>query len=190
MSRVGQMPINLPTGVKITLEQDYINVEGPKGKLTKKIPLVINVAIENSEILVTLPSNNRQHKALHGLTRALINNMVIGVTDGFEKRLRLVGIGRDLVQVQNNKLTLKDKVFFSHPVTYTAPEGISLRIEQEQVVEKLTEVPIIVSGMDKELIGEVAATIRRIKQPEYYKPCKGIRYEGERVRNRETKATV
>jgi len=116
--------------------------------------------------------------------------MVIGVTDGFEKHLRLVGIGRDIIQVQNNRLTLKDKVFFSHPVIYTAPEDVSLSIGQEQVVEKLTEVPIIVSGIDKELVGEVAATIRRIKKPEYYKPCKGIRYEGEHVRNKETKATV
>lgn len=190
MSRVGKMPIYLPTGVKITLEQGNITVEGPKGKLTKTIPSIVNVALEDSEILVTRPSNSRQHKALHGLTRAIINNMVIGVIDGFEKRLRLIGIGRDIIQVQNNKLTLKDKVFFSHPVIYTAPESVSLSLGQEQVVEKLTEVPIIVSGIDKELVGEVAATIRRIKKPEYYKPCKGIRYEGEHVRNKDTKATV
>ena len=190
MSRVGKMPIYLPAGVKVNLEQDNVTVEGPKGKIIKKIPSVVNVALEDSEIVVTRPSNSRQHKALHGLTRALINNMVIGVTDGFEKRLRLVGIGRDIIQVQNNKLTLKDKVFFSHPVTYTAPEGISLSLEREEVVEKLTEVPIVVRGIDKELVGEVAATIRRIKTPDHYKPCKGIRYEGERVRMKNTKATV
>ena len=190
MSRVGKMPINLSTGVQVTLEQGNITVDGPKGKLTKKIPEGINVTLEDSKILVTRSSDSRRYRGLHGLTRALINNMVIGVTDGFEKRLRLVGIGRDIIQVQNNKLTLKDKVFFSHPLTYTAPENVSLSIGQEQVVEKLTEVPIIVSGIDKELVGEIAAAIRRIKKPEYYKPCKGIRYEGEHVRNRETKATV
>jgi len=180
----------LPTGVKVTLEQNSVIVEGPKGKLNKRIPAEVNVAIEDSQVLVARPSDSRRHKALHGLTRAIINNMVIGVTDGFEKRLRLIGIGRDIIQVQNNKLTLKEKVFFSHPVTYTPPEGISISLEQEEVIEKLTEVPIIVSGIDKELVGEVAATIRRIRKPDYYKPGKGIRYEGERVRNKETKATV
>lgn len=190
MSRVGKMPIYLPAGVKVTLEQDNITIEGPKGKLIKKVPLTVDVAIEDNEIVLTRSTNSRQHKALHGLTRALISNMVIGVTDGFEKRLRLISIGRDIIQVQNNKLTLKDKVFFSHSVTYTAPEGISLSLEREEVVEKLTEVPIVVRGIDKELVGEVAATIRRIRKPDYYKPCKGIRYQGERVRMRNTKATV
>jgi large subunit ribosomal protein L6 len=184
------MPISLPSGVKVDLELNSVTVEGPKGKLNKRVPTEVNIAIEDSQILLTRPSDSRRHKALHGLTRSIINNMVIGVTDGFEKRLRLVGIGRDIMQVQNNKLTLKEKVFYSHPVTYTAPEGISISLGQEEVVEKLTEVPIIVSGMDKELVGEVAAAIRRIKKPEYYKPCKGIRYESERVRNKETKAIV
>ena len=183
MSRVGKMPVDVPANVKVTLEQGSITVEGPKGVLTQKIPSGINVAVEDSQIVVTRPSDNKIHKSLHGLTRSLINNMVIGVTEGFEKRLRLVGIGRDIIQVQGvNKLVMRERIFYSHPVTYTAPEGISISLGPEEIVERLTEVPIIVSGIDKQLVGEVAAEIRRIKKPEVYKPCKGIRYEGERVR--------
>jgi len=180
MSRVGKSPIDLPQSVKVNLENNQITVTGPNGTLTNSIPGSISLNIEDSQILVARPSNSSHHRALHGMVRSIIANMVAGVTEGFSKQLILVGIGRDLAQLQENNLVLD--VGFSHKVTFPIPEGISIEVQQGEIIEKLTHIPIIVKGIDKQLVGEIAATIRRIRPPEVYKPGKGIRYADERLR--------
>ena len=185
MSRVGQMPIAVANNVKITLNNRDLTVEGPKGKLQRTLPSDMIIDVGDSEINVKRPTNQKNHKALHGLTRSLIANMVTGVTEGFEKRLRLVGTGYRAEVDRQNRLVLT--VGYSHPVTFTPPDGITLSVDTPISVDGQPHIPIVVSGINKEDVGQVAASIRQIKKPEVYQPSKGIRYEGERVRNKEGK---
>lgn len=169
MSRIGKAPITIPSGVDVTIVGRTVTVKGPKGTLARDIPGEITVRKEESTILVERPNDERENRSLHGLSRTLVNNMVIGVTDGFVKELEIVGVGyRAEAQGQNLRLALG----FSHPVMVPAPDGISFEIPQQTRV--------IVKGIDKELVGQVAANIRSIRKPEPYKG-KGVRYLGERI---------
>lgn len=169
MSRIGKAPITVPSGVDVTIAGRTVTVKGPKGTLSRDIPGEIVVRKEESTILVERPNDERENRALHGLSRTLVNNMIVGVTDGFSKELEIVGVGyRAEAQGQNLRLALG----FSHPVTVPAPEGISFEIP--------VQTRVIVKGIDKELVGQVAANIRSIRKPEPYKG-KGVRYLGERI---------
>ena len=176
MSRIGRKPISLPPGVEIDVNDNIVTVKGPKGTLTQEIPSVISLVQEGQEILATRPSDTKNHRALHGLTRALVANMVIGVTNGFEKKLEMVGVGYR-AQMQGTKLVIA--IGFSHPVEVEAPEGI--------VFEVPAPTKMTIKGIDKQLVGNTAAHIRAIRKPEPYKG-KGIRYEGEIVRRKAGKA--
>jgi large subunit ribosomal protein L6 len=169
MSRIGKQPIPLPDGVEVTIEPELVRVQGPKGELHERVNRDIDVKQENGEVLVTRPSNRGDHRALHGLTRSLIANMVEGVTNGFEKRLEIQGVGYR-AQLQGRKLVLA--LGYSHPVEIEAPEGIDFEVPQPT--------RIVVRGISKQVVGEVAANIRKQRPPEPYKG-KGIRYEGEYV---------
>jgi large subunit ribosomal protein L6 len=169
MSRIGRKPVAVPDAVTVTLAPGNIAVKGPKGELTQTYSQDMKVSQEAGTILVARPTDRGEHRALHGLTRSLIANMVEGVTDGFEKRLEIQGVGyRAALKGKNLELALG----FSHPVSIAAPEGIEFEVPQP------TE--IIVRGIDKQLVGQVAADIRKRRKPEPYKG-KGIRYKGEQV---------
>ena len=169
MSRIGKAPITVPSGVDVTISGRTVTVKGPKGSLSRDIPGEIVVRKEESTILVERPNDERQNRSLHGLSRTLVNNMVIGVTDGFTKELEIVGVGyRAEAQGENLRLALG----FSHPVVVPAPAGISFEIP--------VQTRVIVKGIDKELVGQVAANIRSIRKPEPYKG-KGVRYLNERI---------
>ena len=177
MSRIGKAPITLPAGVDVAVDGRTITVKGPKGTLSRAIPGEIIVRQEDSTLLVERPDDERDNRALHGLTRSLVNNMVLGVTDGFRKQLDIVGVGyRAEAQGPN---AIKLALGFSHPVNVTAPEGISFEVP--------TATQIVVTGIDKEVVGQVAANIRSIRKPEPYKG-KGVRYTGERVLRKAGKA--
>ena len=168
MSRIGKLPVEIPSGVTITVDSDVIKVAGPKGNLeAAKLPNV-DVVVEGTTLTVTRKSDEKLAKSQHGLMRALINNMVVGVTKGFEKKLEVNGVGFK-VALQGNKLVLN--LGFSHPVEYTAPEGITLAVDKMN---------ISVSGINKQQVGQVAADIRKFKKPEPYKG-KGIKYEDEYI---------
>jgi large subunit ribosomal protein L6 len=169
MSRIGKQPIAVPDGVEITIEPELVKVKGPKGELEERVSREIGVAQENGEIVVTRSTDRGEHRALHGLTRSLIANMVEGVTSGFEKRLEIQGVGYR-AQLQGNKLVLA--LGYSHPVEVNAPSGIDFEVPQPT--------RITVRGISKQVVGEVAANIRKQRPPEPYKG-KGIRYEGEYV---------
>lgn len=187
MSRMGEKPIELPDKVKANTEDRLVKVVGPKGSLQHDIPVGIEVDIKDNTLLVARKNDSRQYKSLHGLTRSLIANMVIGVTEGFEKRLRIVGPGyRASVDRENLVLELG----YSHTVHFPIPEEISIDIEKTVSVDNTPHIPLTVRGIDKQFVGEIAAEIRNLKKPEIYKPSKGIRYEGEWVRNKEGKTTV
>ena len=169
MSRIGKAPITVPSGVDVTISGRTVTVKGPKGSLSRDIPGEIVVRKEESTILVERPNDERIIRSLHGLSRTLVNNMVIGVTDGFTKELEIVGVGyRAEAQGANLRLALG----FSHPVVVPAPDGISFEIP--------VQTRVIVKGIDKELVGQVAANIRSIRKPEPYKG-KGVRYLNERI---------
>ncbi len=185
MSRIGQIPIPIPSSVKVDFNNGEIEVEGPKGSLNWVIPQGIDANIEENVINITRSNDVKQQKALHGLARSLIANMVTGVSEGFEKKLRVVGTGYRAEVNRQNVLTLD--VGYSHSVIYTPPEGITLTVEPSENIDGQAHIPIVVSGIDKQVVGQVAASIRQIKKPETYKPCKGIRYDGERVRDKEGK---
>ncbi len=169
MSRIGKQPIAVPSGVEVTIEPELVKVKGPKGELTERVNRDIDVKQENGEILVARPTDRGEHRALHGLTRSLIANMVEGVTNGYEKRLEIQGVGYR-AQLQGKKLVLA--LGYSHPVEMDAPEGIDFEVPQPTRV--------VVRGISKQAVGEVAANIRKARPPEPYKG-KGIRYEGEHV---------
>lgn len=172
MSRIGRKPISLPTGVEIKIDNNIITVNGPKGTLSQSIPEDIVIDQEENELLVKRPSDAKKHRALHGLTRALVANMVTGVTTGFEKKLEMVGVGYR-AQMQGSKLVIS--IGFSHPVEVEPPQGIEFEVP---AVTKIT-----VKGIDKQLVGNTAAHIRAIRKPEPYKG-KGLRYENEVVRRK------
>jgi large subunit ribosomal protein L6 len=185
MSRIGLMPIQMEPNVKIALGQNDITVEGPKGNLNWTIPEGITVNLADGFITIERSTNQKSHKSLHGLTRSLIANMVTGVTEGFEKKLILVGIGYR-AEIDNQKRLVLN-VGYSHRVTYEPHDGVTLSVGNPENVGGQPHIPITVSGIDKALVGQVAASIRQIKKPEVYEPSKGIRYEGERVRMKEGK---
>jgi large subunit ribosomal protein L6 len=176
MSRIGKEPIEIPDGVTVSIEDGRVTVEGPKGTLHQDVSPEMRVAIEDGEVRVERPSDDRDHRSLHGLTRSLIANMVEGVTKGFEKRLEIVGVGyRAALQGQ----TLEVQVGYSHPVHFETPEGIEFEVPAPN--------RIVIRGIDKQQVGQVAANIRKVRTPEPYKG-KGIRYEGEYVRKKAGKA--
>jgi large subunit ribosomal protein L6 len=177
MSRIGKSPIPVPSGVDITLDGRVVRVKGPQGSLEREIPGEITVRQEESTLLVERPNDERQNRALHGLTRSLVNNMVVGVTTGFTKELEIVGVGYRAAAPSPTRLDLA--LGFSHPVAVEAPAGISF--------ECPLPTRIIVKGIDKELVGQVAANIRKIRKPEPYKG-KGVRYAGEVVQRKAGKA--
>lgn len=176
MSRVGRMPIEIPAGVTVSQNENTLTVKGAKGELTRTFHPDINIAVEENVITVTRPSDGKEHRSLHGLTRALVANMVTGVHEGFTKTLEINGVGYRAAK-QGNKLALT--LGFSHPVEMEAPAGITIDVPDPN--------KIVVSGADKEVVGAVAADIRKWRKPEPYKG-KGIRYEGEVVRRKAGKA--
>ena len=176
MSRIGKLPITVPGGVDIKIAGQQVTVKGPKGELSLVVAEPIRVALEDGQLLVTRPDDERESRALHGLTRTLINNDIIGVTEGYSKQLEVVGTGYR-VQQKGNGLELA--LGFSHPVLFDAPEGITLAVEGNTKIS--------VNGISKQAVGEVAANIRKLKKPEPYKG-KGIRYAGENVRRKAGKA--
>jgi len=176
VSRIGKQPIALSSGVEVQIEGTAVRVKGPKGQLERQLNHELALRCEDGQIIVSRPSDEKRHKALHGLTRTLLANMVTGVTQGFEKTLELFGVGYRATK-QGNKLVLT--VGYSHPVEIIPPEGLTIEVPQ------LTK--IIVKGCDKEKVGALAAKIRAVREPEPYKG-KGIRYEGERVRRKVGKA--
>jgi large subunit ribosomal protein L6 len=169
MSRIGKKPIPVPTSVTVSIEPELVRVNGPKGELTERIPRDITVAQEGEELIVKRPTDRGEHRALHGLTRSLVANMVQGVTDGYVRTLEIHGVGYR-AQLKGKGLELS--LGFSHPVSIPAPDGIEFEVPQPTRV--------IVKGISKQQVGEVAATIRKQRPPEPYKG-KGIRYEGEYV---------
>ncbi len=176
MSRIGRMPVAVPAGVKVKIKGSEVTVEGSKGTLTREFHPDISIKEESGNLIVSRPSDNRQHRALHGLSRSLLANMVDGVTRGFEKNLELSGVGYR-AQKTGNKLTLQ--IGYSHPVEFDPPQGIDI------VVDGNTKIRI--AGIDKELVGETAAEIRRIRIPDAYKG-KGVKYAGEKLRLKPGKA--
>ena len=176
MSRIGLMPIPVPQGVKVNIKGNEVTVEGGKGKLVRLFHPDISITLKDGNLIVARPTDNRNHRALHGLTRSLLNNMVEGVTKGFEKGLELSGVGYR-AQKAGNKLSLQ--IGFSHPVEFTPPAGVEI------VVEGTNRIKII--GSDKELVGETAAQIRALRHVDSYKG-KGIKYTGERLRLKPGKA--
>ncbi|MBN1956680.1 MAG: 50S ribosomal protein L6 [Desulfuromonadales bacterium] len=176
MSRIGKMPVPIPSGVKISLDGNKMTVNGPKGTLSQVLHERMTIAVETDQIIVTRPTDDKQDTALHGLTRALINNMVVGVTTGFEKKLEINGVGYR-AEISGQVLTLS--LGYSHPVVYNLPEGIDVEVEKQT---KLS-----VKGIDKQLVGSAAAKIRSFRKPEPYKG-KGIKYADENIVRKAGKA--
>ena len=177
MSRIGKAPVAVPNGVTVTLKDgNVISVKGPKGELTRSLPSAMTVKQESGTVTVTRPSDEDQHKALHGLTRTLIANMVEGVTKGFSKNLELVGVG---YKAEKRPYGLQLSLGYSHPIEYRAPQGITLTAP--------VPTQIVVEGANKEVVGQVAAEIRSLRPPEPYKG-KGVKYAGEVVRRKAGKA--
>ena len=177
MSRIGRMPVPVPQGVSVDVRKNTVRVKGPKGELSRTFDPDMKIELENDQIVVQRPTDHRRHRALHGLTRALLNNMVTGVSQGFVRRLQIEGVGYR-AELQGENLVLS--VGYSHPVVIEPPDGISFEIEKGYRT-------VSVSGVDKEVVGEMAARIRRVRPPEPYKG-KGIRYQGEYVRRKAGKA--
>lgn len=176
MSRIGKKPVPVPSGVKVEIAGSRVTVKGPNGELSRTLPAEIGFSLEGDQVTVTRPSDDKRHRALHGLTRSLINNMISGVTKGFSKKLEVQGVG---YRAEATPKGIRLLVGYSHPVDYDAPDGIKLSVEGNSVVT--------VTGIDNELVGKVAAEIREVRPPEPYKG-KGIRYLGEHVRRKAGKA--
>jgi large subunit ribosomal protein L6 len=177
MSRIGKLPVPVPAGVDITVEDSTVTVKGPKGVLSHSVAAPITVDRGEGVLEVKRPDDERQSRALHGLTRTLINNMVVGVTEGYEKKLEIVGVGYRVLS--KGPTQLEFQLGYSHPITFNAPDGITFTVEGPTKVG--------VQGIDKQLVGEVAANIRKLRKPEPYKG-KGVRYEGEHIRRKVGKA--
>jgi large subunit ribosomal protein L6 len=176
MSRIGRQPIELPSGVDVSIDGSHVSVKGPRGTLERDLHPEMRVVVEDSTIRIERPSDEAMHRSLHGLTRTLVANMVEGVTKGYEKRLEIVGVGyRATMKGQD----LEIAAGYSHPVVVTRPEGLEFEVP--------TPTRITVRGNDKQAVGEMAAKIRKVRKPEPYKG-KGIRYEGEFVRKKAGKA--
>src|SRR6266480_4278809 len=173
MSRIGKAPILIPSGVDVSVAGNEVTVKGPKGSLFRRLPADITVRQDGAQLLVERPDDEREHRALHGLTRSLVNNMVLGVTQGFTKELEIVGVGYRATAQGSNAIELA--LGFSHPVRVEAPPGIEFEVPQPT--------RIAVKGIDKEAVGQVAANIRKIRKPEPYKG-KGVRYAGEVVQRK------
>jgi large subunit ribosomal protein L6 len=176
MSRIGKNPIAVPKGVTITIEGNNVKVKGPKGELQRAISPDLKVVYENDQVTVTRPSDEAKHKALHGLSRTLVANMIEGVTTGFKKQLEIVGVG---YKAEARPYGLQLALGFSHPVEYRAPEGIKLSAP--------APTSVIIEGANKEIVGQVAAELRSLRPPEPYKG-KGIKYVGEQIRRKAGKA--
>lgn len=175
MSRIGRLPITVPAGVDVTIDGANVSVKGPKGQLNHEVAQPIAVALEDGTLTVSRPDDERESRSLHGLTRTLINNMILGVTEGYEKQLEVVGTGyRVLAKGQDLEFALG----YSHPVPVKCPEGITFKVEGNKVT---------VSGIDKQQVGETAANIRKLRRPDPYKG-KGVRYAGEQIRRKAGKA--
>ena len=179
MSRISRLPIPVPAGVTVTIADDNtVSVKGPKGELSQKVNKDIKVEQVGTEVIVTRPSDSKPHRSMHGLYRSLINNMVVGVTKGFEKTLAIEGVGWRVAEWNKNQLNIA--IGYSHPVIVDAPKGIEFEVDKANV-------KITVKGIDKQQVGAIAADIRAIRKPEPYHG-KGIRYENEVVRRKEGKA--
>lgn len=178
MSRVGRQPISIPEGIQVEKKGNVVFVGNDKATLEEKIHPDIQVVIEKDQIRVERPSNNRLHRSLHGLTRSLIQNMITGLTKGFEKRLEIIGVG---YRAELKGRTLSFQLGYAHPIYFIPPKGVDVEVAANNL--------LIVKGMDKQLVGQVAAKIRSFRLPEPYKG-KGIRYEGEYVRRKAGKTTV
>ena len=176
MSRIGKLPVTVPSGVTVTLDGNNVTVKGPKGELSRAIPGEMKISQENGTVTVARPSDEAKHKALHGLSRTLIANMVEGVTKGFSKQLDIVGVG---YKAETRPYGLQLALGFSHPVEYKAPKGIKLTAP--------APTQIIIEGANKEVVGQVAAELRSLRPPEPYKG-KGIKYAGEQIRRKAGKA--
>jgi len=176
MSRIGRQPIPVPAGVEVTVEGARVTVTGPRGTLSREVPAEMTISREADELVVTRPSDLKSHKQLHGLTRTLVNNMVVGVTTGYRKGLEITGVG---YRATLNGRKLQLNLGYSHPIEIDPPEGISFEVENPT--------RLAVLGTDKELVGQVAAQVRATRKPEPYKG-KGVRYAGERIRRKAGKA--
>jgi large subunit ribosomal protein L6 len=176
MSRIGRKPIPVPNGVDVSIDGSTVRVKGPKGEMTRTLHRDLTIRRDGDEILVERPSDNPEHRSLHGLTRTLIANMIEGVTQGYKKTLEIVGVG---YRAENRPFGLNFALGYSHPIEYRAPEGIQLNAASPTVVE--------VTGIDKEVVGQVAAEIRSLRPPEPYKG-KGVKYQGEVIRRKAGKA--
>lgn len=177
MSRVGRNPITVPSTVTLTIDDGHVTVAGPQGTLERDLPGGITLRLDDSTLHVERPDDERQHRALHGLTRSLVANMVTGVTEGYSKELEIVGVGYRAIAKGPDALELS--LGFSHTVAFTAPEGVTFEVP--------APTRIIVKGIDKEAVGQVAASLRSLRKPEPYKG-KGVRYSGERVLRKAGKA--
>lgn len=174
MSRIGKKPITLPKGVKAEVKDGRVFVEGPKGKLNAPVPAGVSASMEEEGLVFTRKADDGPSRAMHGLARALANNCVVGVTEGFVKKLEIIGVGyRVSVAKKNVELHLG----YSHPINYPLPEGIDAAVEQDR---KSKSIVLTISGIDKQLVGQVAANIRSLRKPEPYKG-KGVRYLGEQI---------
>ena len=178
MSRIGRLPITVPSGVEVSIEGRDVQVKGPKGTLSRTIAAPITIErSDEGQLVVARPDDERESRSLHGLTRTLVNNMVVGVTDGYAKTLEIVGVGYRVVQKSPQQIEFA--LGFSHPVVVNAPEGITFEVETPQRLH--------IRGIDNQVVGEVAANIRKLRKPEPYKG-KGVRYKGEHVRRKAGKA--
>ncbi|MBR7743067.1 50S ribosomal protein L6 [Phycicoccus sp. BSK3Z-2] len=176
MSRIGRLPVSIPSGVDVTIDGQHVVVKGPKGELSHTVAEPITVAREDDTITVSRPDDERESRSLHGLSRSLINNMVLGVTEGYTKKLEIHGTG---YRVQAKGSTLEFALGYSHSITVEPPEGITFAVENPTRFS--------VAGIDKQLVGETAANIRKLRRPDPYKG-KGVRYEGEHIRRKVGKA--
>jgi large subunit ribosomal protein L6 len=182
MSRIGKKPIPVPKGVDVTIADGVVTVKGPKGTLQQRMPAAITIQQENGVLTVHRPSDDRQDRALHGLTRSLVANMITGVTEGYQRVLEIQGVGYRALREGKNIIL---QVGFSHPIRVTPPEGVTFEVLERRSANDPQQV--VVRGIDKQLVGEEAAKLRALRPPEPYKGY-GIRYQGERVRRKAGKA--